>query len=162
MSLIPRSRPLPPCQTRPRRRGPEHAQAGRRTREGGRTKEAIELLETLTKSYKGTKTAEEAKEALERPKQNLPLFLDRPTVKADAAPPPEPPPPPAPRQVVKRRAEAGQGECHPDLAGQSGRADAVPPLAAGDGHHSRHGSPNAGSRPPASVRIQGQRRGRSA
>ena len=49
----------------------------------GNTKEAVKLLENVTKVYKGTKTAAEAKEALDRPKQNLPLFLDRPAVKAE-------------------------------------------------------------------------------
>jgi formylglycine-generating enzyme required for sulfatase activity len=70
--------------------------------------EAIRLLESITKAYKGTQTATEAKEALARPKQNLPLFLDRPVVKAEPpleaptepkATPPEvvaaPPAPPA-------------------------------------------------------------------
>ena len=63
--------------------------------QAGRTKEAVTVLETVVKSYKGTKTADEATQALERPKQNLPLFLDRPALKAEAAPkaaPPETPP----------------------------------------------------------------------
>jgi formylglycine-generating enzyme required for sulfatase activity len=67
----------------------------------GRTNEAIALLENVAKSYNGTQTAAEAKEALDRPKNNLPLFLDRPTVKAEIAPPAEPPPPPAPPAIVK-------------------------------------------------------------
>ena len=52
----------------------------------GRSDEAVGLLERLVKSYKNTKTAVDAREALKRPSQNLPMFLDRPTVKA-AAPP---------------------------------------------------------------------------
>jgi formylglycine-generating enzyme required for sulfatase activity len=65
----------------------------------GRTKEAVALLETVVKSYRGTRMADEASKALERPKQNLPLFLDRPTLKAEAAPK-LPPPEIHPTQVV--------------------------------------------------------------
>ena len=65
----------------------------------GRTKEAVALLEIVAKSYRGTRTADEATEALERPKQNLPLFLDRPALKAEAALKP-PPPETRPTQVV--------------------------------------------------------------
>src|SRR5947209_7963943 len=85
---------------RPRPPGGRGRERARDSAKAGRTQQAVELLTTLTKSYKGTKTAGEAKEALERPKQNLPLFLDRPTVKADAAAPPEPAPQPPPPQVV--------------------------------------------------------------
>ena len=66
----------------------------------GRTDQAISLLETMVKSYKGTRTADEASKALERPKQNLPLFLDRPAVNAEPAPKPAPPPETQPTQVV--------------------------------------------------------------
>jgi formylglycine-generating enzyme required for sulfatase activity len=54
----------------------------------GRTNEALALLKNVVHSYPGTKTAGEAAKALERPRQNLPLFLDRPTVQAEAAPNP--------------------------------------------------------------------------
>jgi formylglycine-generating enzyme required for sulfatase activity len=67
----------------------------------GNTKEATRLLEQISKSYRGTKTAAEANEALERPKHNLPLFLDRPAVKAEIAPKPEAPPEPPPPAIVK-------------------------------------------------------------
>ena len=60
----------------------------RENAQAGRTKEAVALLEIVVKSYRGTRTADEATEALERPKQNLPLFLDRPALKAEAAPKP--------------------------------------------------------------------------
>ena len=64
------------------------------------TDKAIQLLETVVKSYPKTRTASEASKALERPKQNLPLFLDRPAMQAEAAPKPAPPPPVQPTQVV--------------------------------------------------------------
>lgn len=67
----------------------------------GRTKEAIARLEAVAKSYKGTKTAAEAREALERPKHNLPLFLDRPAVQAEQSQPPQPVPAPAPVAIVQ-------------------------------------------------------------
>ncbi|MBV8129848.1 MAG: SUMF1/EgtB/PvdO family nonheme iron enzyme [Planctomycetaceae bacterium] len=66
----------------------------------GRTKEAIALLENVVKSYRGTRMAGEASKALERPKQNLPLFLDRLALKAEPAPIPPPPPETQPTQVV--------------------------------------------------------------
>jgi formylglycine-generating enzyme required for sulfatase activity len=66
----------------------------------GNIQEAVRLLESISKAYKGTQTATEAREALARPKQNLPLFLDRPVVKAE--PPLEAPTEPkaAPEVVV--------------------------------------------------------------
>ena len=64
-----------------------------------RTDQAITLLETVVKLYRGTRTAGEASKALERPKQSLPLFLDRPALKAEPAPKP-PPPETQPTQVV--------------------------------------------------------------
>ncbi|MGC8639380.1 MAG: SUMF1/EgtB/PvdO family nonheme iron enzyme [Isosphaeraceae bacterium] len=75
----------------------------------GRTKEAVALLENVIKSYRGTKSAAEAKEALERPKHNLPLFLDRPTVKAEQAPPPQPAPAPEPPAIVQAQPRQTKG-----------------------------------------------------
>ncbi len=46
---------------------------------------AVSLLTKVTESYPGTNSAREAKEALARPKKNLPLFLDGPAVVATAA-----------------------------------------------------------------------------
>jgi formylglycine-generating enzyme required for sulfatase activity len=66
-----------------------------------RRKEAIALLENVVKSYKGTPTAAEAKDALDRSKDNLPLFPDHPIVKAEPPTPAEPPPPSAPPAIVK-------------------------------------------------------------
>jgi hypothetical protein len=75
----------------------------------GNTKEALNLLENIVKVYKGTKTATQAREALDRPKANLPLFLDRPAVQATVAPRPQPAPQPPPPQVVQREAPSTQG-----------------------------------------------------
>ncbi|APW59363.1 SUMF1/EgtB/PvdO family nonheme iron enzyme [Paludisphaera borealis] len=68
----------------------------------GRSDEAVALLEKLVKAYKNTKTAGDAREALKRPAQNLPLFLDRPTVKADAPAVPDAEPTAPPTVVVAR------------------------------------------------------------
>jgi formylglycine-generating enzyme required for sulfatase activity len=75
----------------------------------GNTKEAVKLLENVIKVYKGTKTAALAKEALDRPKEGLPLFLDRPTVKAETPAQPAPEPAPAPPQVVVVQPKPTQG-----------------------------------------------------
>ncbi len=48
----------------------------------GKPAMAIALLQQITKSYSTTQIAVEAKQALDRPAQNLPLFLDSPTVLA--------------------------------------------------------------------------------
>ncbi|WP_165226587.1 SUMF1/EgtB/PvdO family nonheme iron enzyme [Aquisphaera insulae] len=72
----------------------------------GRTDEAIRVLETVAKTYSKTKVAAEAKEALARPSEGMPLFLDRPAVKADAPaqpPPAEPAEPPAIVQAAPPR-----------------------------------------------------------
>jgi formylglycine-generating enzyme len=63
----------------------------------GQTDQAVAMLNRVVKVYKGTQTAAEAKAALDRPKHNLPLFSDRPTVLAEpksSEPPPASPPPP--------------------------------------------------------------------
>jgi formylglycine-generating enzyme required for sulfatase activity len=79
------------------------------TAKAGNTKEAIALLENVVKSYRGTKTASEAQEALDRPKNNLPLFLDRPAVKAEHPPQPAPSQPEPPPQVVHAEPKQTQG-----------------------------------------------------
>jgi len=85
----------------------------------GRTDEAIALLEQLAQTYRGTKTAAEAKAALERPSQNLPLFLDGPTVQAEApAPTPKAAPAPPPAVVDAR----------PSNVETRGDASLVPPV----------------------------------
>ena len=58
----------------------------------GKADLAASLLKKITTRYPGTLSARDAREALERPKQNLPMFLDRPAVVAS----PGGPTPPAP------------------------------------------------------------------
>jgi len=70
----------------------------------GKADAAVALLERLVATYKNTPAAVEAREALERPSRNLPLFLDRPTVEAASPPPPAPTPEPEPPAVVVARA----------------------------------------------------------
>ena len=63
-----------------------------------RTDHAIGMLKRVVASYKGTTAAAEARVALERPKQGLPLFPDGPAVVAvrdPVAPPPRATPTPA-------------------------------------------------------------------
>jgi sulfatase modifying factor 1 len=66
----------------------------------GRTDTALTMLTKVTTSYPGTRAAKEAREALDRPGQNLPLFLDRPAVAAEPAQEPKPEPRQAPPQIV--------------------------------------------------------------
>lgn len=70
----------------------------------GKAEAAVALLEQLVATYKNTPAAAEAREALERPARNLPLFLDRPTVAAAPSPPPAPTPEPEPPAIVAARA----------------------------------------------------------
>ncbi len=93
----------------------------------GRTDEAVALLENLVKSYKNTKTAVEARDALKRPSQNLPMFLDRPTVKADAPPAPAPEPPAPPPPVVVARAPDVEVKGNATLVLPTNPAEASPP-----------------------------------
>jgi len=84
----------------------------------GQTDAAVALLERLVTTYKNTPAAGEARAALERPARNLPLFLDRPTVEAEAPPPAAPAPPPEPPAVVVARTPNApvQGEAEAELA----------------------------------------------
>ncbi|MFO0911130.1 MAG: SUMF1/EgtB/PvdO family nonheme iron enzyme [Isosphaeraceae bacterium] len=80
----------------------------------GKTPEAIAMLKRIGTSYPATQAASEAKEALERPARNLPLFLDRPAVVAEnegGTPTGEPPTPAAPELVeaTTSRAAVGKG-----------------------------------------------------
>ncbi len=57
----------------------------------GRTDQAIGMLKRVVSSYKGTESAAEARAALDRPGQNLPLFPDGPAVLAERKPVGPPP-----------------------------------------------------------------------
>ena len=65
----------------------------------GNAERAVAQLNRLKKSYPGTASAKEADEALGRPQQNLPLFLDRPAVVASPGAPKPAPAPPAPNRI---------------------------------------------------------------
>ncbi len=99
-----------------------------------RTDLAIEMLKKVVKTYKGTPTAADAQRALDRPKQNLPLFIDRPTVLAESAkaePPPSRPLPPAVVNAVAEHTRAAQGEAALVLPSNPSEAIVTPPAARG-------------------------------
>jgi formylglycine-generating enzyme required for sulfatase activity len=67
----------------------------------GNVELSVELLKRVMAKYPTTRAASDAREALDRPHQNLPMFLDRPTVVASqTAPAPLPPDVNPPAQVV--------------------------------------------------------------
>lgn len=78
------------------------------------TAQAVEMLTRIVRAYKGTPTAADAATALARPKSNLPLFLEGPSVVASpgATEPvePAPIPPPAVVSATPERSVAKQGE----------------------------------------------------
>ncbi len=100
----------------------------------GRTALAIEMLEKVIKVYKGTPTAADAKTALDRSQHSLPLFVDSPTVLAEAAkaePAPSPAPPPAVVNAVPEQPRAAQGEANLILPANPSEAIVTPPAARG-------------------------------
>ncbi len=100
----------------------------------GRTDLAIAMLKRVIKTYKGTQTALDAQCALDRPKQNLPLFIDRPTVLAEsekAEPPPSRPLPPAVVNAIAEHTRAAQGEAALVLPSNPSEAIVTPPAARG-------------------------------
>ena len=97
------------------------------TAKAGSTKEAVKLLENVDQGLQGNQDGGRAKEALDRPKQNLPLFLDRPAVKAET-PADRRRATPAPPPVVVVQPKPDPGQRHADPAGQPRRADTVASL----------------------------------
>jgi formylglycine-generating enzyme required for sulfatase activity len=96
----------------------------------GRNDRAIEMLKRVIKVYKGTPTAADAQVALDRPKQNLPLFSDRPTVLAEPEKAePAPSPPPAVVNAVPEQPRAAQGEAALVLPSNPSEAIVAPPAA---------------------------------
>jgi formylglycine-generating enzyme required for sulfatase activity len=114
----------------------------------GNTKEAQRLLEQLAKAYNGTRTAAEANAALERPKNNLPLFLDRPAVKAEVAPKPEAPPEPAPPAIVKAEPRQTGGNATLTLP-----ANPAEPTSAHPGAMAMAPAPSGGTTAPTPIRT---------
>jgi formylglycine-generating enzyme required for sulfatase activity len=112
----------------------------------GRTDLAIEMLEKVIKVYGGTSTAKDAQEALDRPKQNLPLFSDHPTVLAEPEKkePESAPRPPAVVDAVPEKSKAAQGEATLVLPSNPSEALVTPPSAIG-----RLAMAKAGAKPRA-------------
>ena len=113
----------------------------------GKTDLALDLLKKVAKSYPNTQAAIESKQALDRPRQNLPLFLDRPAVVAS----PNDVPPPAAREGGP---DEGSGRFQDDRHKRRGRG----------GEHRAAGQPPRGpSRPDArDARASGGNRRASA
>jgi formylglycine-generating enzyme required for sulfatase activity len=83
----------------------------------GNTDLAVSLLRKVTESYPKTKSAQEAREALERPGKKLPLFLDGKAVVASATEPAKPPPnatepPPVVEAMKVETPDATKAEAH--------------------------------------------------
>ena len=74
-------------QLRPSREAKILLDTARQLAKNGNTKGSIGILNKILASYPKTSTANEAREALNRPSRNLPLFLDRPTVVASPGTP---------------------------------------------------------------------------
>lgn len=94
------------------------------------TDQAIEMLTRVVKAYKGTPTAADAAAALARPKSNLPLFLEGPSVVATpGAPEPVPTAQPSPTAVVVatlERSAAKHGEAALTLPANPGEKVMTP------------------------------------
>jgi formylglycine-generating enzyme required for sulfatase activity len=100
----------------------------------GRTDQAIEMLKRVVKVYKGTPTAADAQAALDRPKKNLALFIERPTVLAEpekAEPAPRPTPPPAIVNAVPDKPKSAEGEATLVLPSNPSEAIVIAPAARG-------------------------------
>ena len=96
----------------------------------GQSEQAIAMLNTLVKVYKETPTANEAKAALARSQNNLPLFATGPIVVAEAekpAPPPGSPPPAAVVNATSSEGHAGTGQAALVLPANPPEAVVVPP-----------------------------------
>jgi formylglycine-generating enzyme len=94
----------------------------------GQAEQAIDMLHKVVKVYKDTPTANEAKAALDRTEQNLPLFATGPIVVAQAEKPAPAPSAPAPRAVVDAKPiEATKGQAALVLPANPSEAVVVPP-----------------------------------
>jgi formylglycine-generating enzyme required for sulfatase activity len=92
--------------------------------------QAIAMLNTIVKVYKDTPTATEAKAALARSEQDLPLFAKGPIVVAEEekpAPAPAAPPPKAVVEAKSNEAPSGNGQAALVLPANPPEAVVVPP-----------------------------------
>jgi formylglycine-generating enzyme required for sulfatase activity len=89
---------------RPQQRDEEEARLlfdrAKELAKGRKASLAVAILKKVETAYPATQAAAEAREALERPGKNLPLFLDRPAVLANAGASP-PAPAEAPKEEVQ-------------------------------------------------------------
>ena len=96
----------------------------------GRSDLAIAKLNDVVEKYKGTRTAAEAKAALERSEKDLPLFPDRPVLEAEApakkAAPFKPPLPPPVVTVTPDQPRCHRGPGQARVAGQPVRGGRHP------------------------------------
>jgi formylglycine-generating enzyme required for sulfatase activity len=98
----------------------------------GQRDQAVAMLEKVAKVYKETPTAGEAKAALERSEQSLPLFASGPIVVAEPEKPPPAPPAPPPKAVVQAKPSDGQatkGQAALVLPANPAEMVVVPPSA---------------------------------
>jgi formylglycine-generating enzyme required for sulfatase activity len=95
-----------------------------------RTEQAIAMLNRVVNVYKDTPTAKDAQAALDRPKQNLPLFTDRPVVVAEQkaeVPPTAPTPPPAVVNATPEGPRTSQGQAALVLPANPSERPVLPP-----------------------------------
>lgn len=120
----------------------------------GNTDQAIAQLERITKLYANTDAGRKAQEALDRPKQGLPLFPQAPAVAAkqeEAATKPAQPEPPAVVEAVE------PGPTAPAHPGAAPNAQIVPPNAPAEPRREGGALPsaNVASRPlPAGFKAR--------
>jgi formylglycine-generating enzyme len=98
----------------------------------GRADQAIAMLNKVVKAYKETPAAEEARAALDRSENNLPLFATGPIVVAEPekkapAPAPEPPPPKAVVEATPNEGQAAKGQAALVLPANAPEMVVVPP-----------------------------------
>ena len=96
----------------------------------GKAEVAASMLKTIIARYPATLTGKDAREALERPKQNLPLFLDRPAITASPGdkPPPTLPAPPTTNVVeATKTAVSGTSGAQANLVPPANPVELMPP-----------------------------------
>jgi len=95
--------------------------------------QAIEMLKKVVKVYKGTPTAADAQAALDRPRKNLPLFVEGPSLAASVQPVAAPEgvaePPPAVVNATPEKTSARQGEVVLQLPANPAEKAMTPPAA---------------------------------
>jgi len=99
---------------------------------GGRTEQALAMLNRVIKVYKGTPTAKDSQAALDRAGRKLPLFSDRPVVVAESEEPQpqaDPAPPPAVVVATPPQPQPAQGQATLVLPANPSEGLVAPPSA---------------------------------